>query len=70
MCFQSGFACNQGTIQAITDKGDLIVSDQLNHASIIDGVRLSRADKAVYKHSDMEDLERILKEKEKIIIMF
>lgn len=61
--FQSGFMCNSGTIQAITDKGDLIISDQLNHASIIDGVRLSRADKAVFKHSDMEDLEKILKEK-------
>lgn len=61
--FQSGFMCNAGVIQAITEKGDLIISDQLNHASIIDGVRLSRADKAVFKHSDMEDLERILKEK-------
>lgn len=60
--YQSGFNCNAGTIQAITGKGDLIISDELNHASIIDGVRLSRADKAVYKHSDMEDLERILKE--------
>lgn len=63
MVFQSGFNCNAGAIQAITNKGDLIVSDELNHASIIDGVRLSRADKAVFKHSDMEDLERILKEK-------
>lgn len=63
MVFQSGFNCNAGTIQAITNKGDLIISDELNHASIIDGVRLSRADKAVYKHSDMEDLERVLKEK-------
>lgn len=62
MHFQSGFNCNAGTIQAITNKGDLIISDELNHASIIDGVRLSRADKAVYKHSDLEDLERILKE--------
>lgn len=60
--YQSGFNCNAGTIQAITDRGDLIISDELNHASIIDGVRLSRADKAVFKHSDMEDLERILKE--------
>lgn len=62
MHFQSGFNCNAGTIQAITNKGDLIISDELNHASIIDGVRLSRADKAVFKHSDLEDLERILKE--------
>ena len=62
-CFQSGLNCNIGTIQAITGKGDLILSDELNHASIIDGVRLSRADKAVYKHNDMHDLERLLKEK-------
>jgi len=64
-CFQSGLNCNIGAIQAIVNKGDLIISDELNHASIIDGVRLSRADKAVYKHSDMEDLERVLKEKRK-----
>lgn len=62
-CFQSGLNCNIGAIQAIVNKGDLIVSDELNHASIIDGVRLSRADKAVYKHSDMKDLENVLKEK-------
>ncbi len=63
MCFQSGLNCNIGTISAITSKGDLIISDELNHASIIDGVRLSKADKAIYKHSDMESLEQILKEK-------
>jgi len=62
MVFQSGFNCNAGTIQAITEKGDLIISDELNHASIIDGTRLSRADKAIYKHSDMDNLEKILKE--------
>lgn len=61
--FQSGFACNAGTIQAITGKGDLIISDELNHASIIDGVRLSRADKAVFRHSDMLHLEEIVKSK-------
>ncbi|MDO5690017.1 MAG: glycine C-acetyltransferase [Tissierellia bacterium] len=60
--FQSGFNCNAGTIQAITAKGDLILSDALNHASIIDGTRLSRADKKIFQHSDMEDLERVLKE--------
>lgn len=63
MVFQSGFNCNAGVIQAITSKGDLIISDELNHASIIDGVKLSKADKAIYKHSDMADLRRILEEK-------
>lgn len=63
MCFQSGLNCNIGTISAITEKGDLIVSDELNHASIIDGVRLSRADKVIFKHSDMKNLEQILIEK-------
>ncbi|HHX80884.1 MAG TPA: glycine C-acetyltransferase [Acholeplasmataceae bacterium] len=62
-CFQSGLNCNIGTIQAIVSKEDLILSDELNHASIIDGIRLSRADKAIYRHSDMEHLEAILKEK-------
>lgn len=63
LVFQSGFACNAGVIQAITDEKDLIISDELNHASIIDGVRLSKADRAVFKHSDMVDLERVLNEK-------
>lgn len=62
-CFQSGLNCNIGTIQAIVSKEDLILSDELNHASIIDGIRLSRADKAIYRHSDMEHLEAIIKEK-------
>lgn len=63
MMFQSGFNCNAGVIQAVTGAGDLILSDELNHASIIDGSRLSKADRAVYKHSDMADLERVLTEK-------
>jgi glycine C-acetyltransferase len=63
MCFQSGLNCNIGTIQAIVDKGDLIISDALNHASIIDGIRLCKADKAILRHSDMGHLEEILKEK-------
>ncbi|MDD3191561.1 MAG: glycine C-acetyltransferase [Bacilli bacterium] len=62
-CFQSGLNCNIGTIQAITDKGDLILSDELNHASIIDGTKLSKADRAVYRHNDMVHLEQLLKEK-------
>ena len=60
--YQSGFNCNAGTIQAITEAGDLILSDELNHASIIDGTRLSKADKMIYKHSDLDHLEQLLKE--------
>ncbi len=60
--YQSGFNCNAGTIQAVTEAGDIIISDELNHASIIDGSRLSRADKGIYKHSDMDSLEKVLKE--------
>lgn len=63
LLFQSGFNCNAGVIQAITTEEDLIISDELNHASIIDGIRLSKASRAVYKHSDMADLKRILEEK-------
>lgn len=63
MLFQSGFNCNAGVIQAITGAGDLIVSDELNHASIIDGTRLSKADRAVFKHSDMDDLRKVLVER-------
>ncbi|NLJ98543.1 MAG: glycine C-acetyltransferase [Tissierellia bacterium] len=62
---QSGFNCNIGTIPAITEKGDLIISDELNHASIIDGIRLSKADKKIYDHLDMDSLEKILKENRK-----
>lgn len=63
MCFQSGLNCNIGAIQAIVDRGDLIISDALNHASIIDGTRLSKADKAIFRHADTDHLEEILKEK-------
>jgi glycine C-acetyltransferase len=59
--FQSGFACNAGVIQAIALEGDVIFSDELNHASIIDGVRLSRAKKFVYPHNNFEALEELLK---------
>jgi glycine C-acetyltransferase len=62
--FQSGFAANAGTVSAILGKEDLIVSDELNHASIIDGARLSRATIKVFKHKDVADCERILKETE------
>lgn len=62
MLFQSGFNCNAGVISAIVDKEDLILSDQYNHASIIDGVRLTKSSKMVYRHNDMTHLEEILKE--------
>jgi glycine C-acetyltransferase len=60
LVYQTGFAANAGLIPQLVDQGDLIVSDELNHGSIIDGVRLSRADRAVYKHCDMEDLGEVL----------
>jgi glycine C-acetyltransferase len=60
--FQSGFAANAGTVSAILGKEDLIVSDELNHASIIDGARLSKATIKVFKHKDEADCERILQE--------
>ncbi|TCU75697.1 2-amino-3-ketobutyrate coenzyme A ligase [Tissierella praeacuta] len=60
--YQSAFNCNAGTIQAVTEAGDIIISDELNHASIIDGCRLSKASKGVYKHSDMDSLEAVLKD--------
>ena len=62
--FQSGFAANAGTVSAILGKEDLIISDELNHASIIDGCRLSRATIKVFKHKDLADCERVLKETE------
>jgi len=60
LVFQTGFAANAGLIPQLADAGDIIVSDELNHGSIIDGVRLSRADRAVYKHCDTGDLGRVL----------
>jgi glycine C-acetyltransferase len=60
--FQSGFTANAGTVQAILGREDLIVSDELNHASIIDGCRLSRAEIKVFPHKDVEACEKILQE--------
>ncbi len=61
LVFQSGFTSNMGVIEPLFEKGDLIISDALNHASIIDGIRLTKADKKIYPHSDMNALEDILK---------
>ncbi len=60
LVYQSGFATNSGLIPQLAGDNDLIVSDELNHGSIIDGVRLSKAEKAVYRHADMPDLARVL----------
>jgi glycine C-acetyltransferase len=65
LTFQTGFMANEGVIPQLADKGDLFVSDELNHGSIIDGVRLSRADRAIFKHKDVEDLARVMDEAEK-----
>jgi glycine C-acetyltransferase len=62
--FQSGFTANAGTVAAVLGKDDLILSDEWNHASIIDGCRLSRATIKVFKHADVADCERLCKETE------
>src|SRR5215212_7962503 len=62
LTFQSGFTANTGVIPTITGEQDLIVSDELNHASIIDGMRLSKAPRKIYKHADVEGLRAILDE--------
>ena len=60
--FQSGFTANAGTVSAILGKEDFILSDELNHASIIDGARLSRAKIKVFRHKDVDHCEELLKE--------
>jgi glycine C-acetyltransferase len=57
---QSGFVANLGTISALVGEGDAVISDALNHASIVDGVRLCKASRYVYQHADVDDLERTL----------
>ena len=59
---QSGFAANLGTIAALVGEGDAVISDELNHASIVDGVRLTRAARSIYRHADPADLDRALRE--------
>lgn len=60
--FQSGFAANAGTVAAILGKDDFIISDELNHASIIDGARLSRATIKIFRHKDVAHAEELLRE--------
>ncbi len=59
--FSSGYLANVGTISSLVGEGDIVYSDELNHASIIDGCRLSKASVRVYRHLDMEFLESVLK---------
>jgi glycine C-acetyltransferase len=65
LTYQTGFMANEGLVPQLCGRGDLFVSDELNHRSIIDGVRLSHADRAIFKHKDVEDLARVMEEAEK-----
>lgn len=62
LTLQSGYATNLGVISALMQEGDLIISDELNHASIIDGIRLCKAPRKIFRHKDMADLRRVLEE--------
>jgi glycine C-acetyltransferase len=66
LVYQTGFAANAGLIPQLAGKEDLIISDELNHGSIIDGVRLSHAERGVYKHADVDDLGLVLDKAEKV----
>jgi glycine C-acetyltransferase len=70
LIYPTGYMANLGTISAIAKKGDLILSDELNHASIIESCKLTDAKVSIYKHNDMEDLNRKLKQngKNKFVI--
>ena len=62
LTFQSGYATNLGVIAAIMQEDDMIISDELNHASIIDGIRLCKSPRKIYPHKDMAGLRRVLEE--------
>ncbi|HVU66462.1 MAG TPA: glycine C-acetyltransferase [Ktedonobacteraceae bacterium] len=62
LTMQSGYATNLGVISALMQESDLIISDELNHASIIDGIRLCKAARKIFRHKDMNDLRRVLEE--------
>lgn len=65
LIYPTGYMANLGVISSIAKKGDLILSDELNHASIIESCKLSDAKVSIYKHNDMQDLEKKLKQKGK-----
>jgi glycine C-acetyltransferase len=62
LTFQSGYAVNLVVLGAMLEEGDVVVSDKLNHASIIDGIRLTKADRILYEHVDLDDAERALRQ--------
>ena len=62
LTMQSGYATNLGVISALMQESDLIISDELNHASIIDGIRLCKSPRKIFRHKDMADLRRVLEE--------
>ncbi|MDY6843624.1 MAG: 8-amino-7-oxononanoate synthase [Thermodesulfobacteriota bacterium] len=72
IAFPTGYMANVGLISSLMDEGDLVISDELNHASIIDGCRLSKARSVVYRHRDMTHLEEVLStsknQKNKLIV--
>lgn len=72
LMFVAGIAANRGTIQALMGEGDVVISDELNHGSIIDGVRLTKAERKIYPHLDMAGLEKALQEskesKKKLVV--
>ncbi|MCX6816199.1 MAG: glycine C-acetyltransferase [Candidatus Aenigmarchaeota archaeon] len=62
LVFVAGIAANRGTIQAMMGEGDVIISDELNHGSIIDGVRLTKSERKIFPHKNTAELEKVLKE--------
>ncbi|MBI2844703.1 MAG: glycine C-acetyltransferase [Armatimonadetes bacterium] len=72
LVFQSGFAANLGVLGSVLEADDVVISDELNHASIIDGIRLTKADRRIYAHRDVGDLKRALEEckeyKKKLVV--
>jgi glycine C-acetyltransferase len=65
LTLQSGYATNLGILSCVLVEGDVVISDELNHASIIDGIRLTKADRLIYKHRDLDSLEEALQKARK-----